>query len=69
MKSLISFSYWHFNKDSTNINEKYAIVANDYAYQKIHSAEEVILRIRGQKESGSSNDPAKSNGKLEQSRL
>ena len=42
-----------FNKvDSANINEKYAMkVANDYAYQKIHSAEEAVLRIRerGQK--------------------
>ncbi|VOS85775.1 chromosome replication initiation protein/membrane attachment protein [Streptococcus pneumoniae] len=38
--------------DSANINEKYAMkVANDYAYQKIHSAEEAVLRIRerGQK--------------------
>ena len=34
-----------FNKvDSANINEKYAMkVANDYAYQKIHSAEEGSL--------------------------
>ena len=42
-----------FNKvDSANINEKYAMkVANDYAYQKVHSAEEAVLRIRerGQK--------------------
>ncbi|MGO6496353.1 DnaD domain protein [Streptococcus pneumoniae] len=42
-----------FNKvDSANINDKYAMkVANDYAYQKIHSAEEAVLRIRerGQK--------------------
>ena len=42
-----------FNKvDSANINEKYALkVANDYAYQKIRSAEEAVLRIRerGQK--------------------
>lgn len=42
-----------FNKvDSANINEKYAMkVANDYAYQKIHSAEKAVLRIRerGQK--------------------
>lgn len=37
-----------FNKvDSANINEKYAMkVANDYAYQKIHSAEKAVLRIR-----------------------
>ena len=37
-----------FNKvDSANINEKYAMkVANDYAYQKIHSAEEAVLHIR-----------------------
>ena len=36
-----------FNKvDSANINEKYAMkVANDYAYQKIHSAEEARRAI------------------------
>ncbi|MCY7074162.1 replication initiation and membrane attachment family protein [Streptococcus oralis] len=57
-----------FNKvDSANINEKYAMkVANDYAYQKIHSAEEAVLRIRerGQKsqaQKGSKPGPAKSN--------
>ena len=57
-----------FNKvDSANINEKYAMkVANDYAYQKIHSAEEAVLRIRerGQKSQAqktSKHGPAKSN--------
>lgn len=57
-----------FNKvDSANINEKYAMkVANDYAYQKIHSAEEAVLRIRerGQKSQAqktSKPGPAKSN--------
>lgn len=37
-----------FNKvDSANLNEKYAMkVANDYAYHKIRSAEEAVLRIR-----------------------
>ena len=57
-----------FNKvDSANINEKYAMkVANDYAYQKIHSAEEAVLRIRerGQKsqaQKASKPSPTKSN--------
>ena len=57
-----------FNKvDSANINEKYAMkVANDYAYQKIHSAEEAVLRIRerGQKsqaQKSSKPSPTKSN--------
>ncbi|ORO79960.1 DnaD domain protein [Streptococcus oralis] len=37
-----------FNKvDSANVNEKYAMkVANDYAYRKIRTAEEAVLRIR-----------------------
>lgn len=37
-----------FNKvDSANLNEKYALkVANDFAYQKVTSAEEAVLKIR-----------------------
>ena len=33
--------------DSANLNEKYALkVANDFAYQKVTSAEEAVLKIR-----------------------
>lgn len=37
-----------FNKvDSANLNEKYALkVANDFAYQKVTSAEEAVMKIR-----------------------
>ena len=43
-----------FNKiDSSNINEKYAMkVANDYAYRKIRTAEEAVLRIRERQQKG-----------------
>ena len=43
-----------FNKvDSANVNEKYAMkVANDYAYQKIRTAEEAVLRIRERQQKG-----------------
>ena len=43
-----------FNKvDSANVNEKYAMkVANDYAYQKIRTAEEAVLRIREHQQKG-----------------
>ena len=43
-----------FNKvDSANVNEKYAMkVANDYAYHKIRTAEEAVLRIREHQQKG-----------------
>lgn len=43
-----------YNKvDSANVNEKYAMkVANDYAYQKIRTAEEAVLRIRERQQKG-----------------
>ena len=43
-----------FNKvDSANVNEKYAMkVANDYAYHKIRTAEEAVLRIRERQQKG-----------------
>ena len=43
-----------FNKvDSANVNEKYALkVANDYAYRKIRTAEEAVLRIREHQQKG-----------------
>ena len=43
-----------FNKvDSANVNEKYAMkVANDYAYHKIRTAEEAVLRIRERRQKG-----------------
>lgn len=57
-----------FNKvDSANLNEKYAMkVANDYAYNKIRSAEEAVLRIReknqkGQAQKSAKTDPVKTN--------
>ena len=57
-----------FNKvDSANLNEKYAMkVANDYAYNKIRSAEEAVLRIReknqkGQEQKSANTSPAKTN--------
>ena len=57
-----------FNKvDSANLNEKYARkVANDYAYNKIRSAEEAVLRIReknqkGQEQKAEQTSQAKSN--------
>ena len=57
-----------FNKvDSANLNEKYAMkVANDYAYNKIRSAEEAVLRIRerqqkGQEDQKSKNSSTKTN--------
>lgn len=51
-----------FNKvDSANINEKYAMkVANDYAYQKIRSAEEAVIRIRERSQKGQAQKTAKS---------
>lgn len=57
-----------FNKvDSANVNEKYAMkVANDYAYRKIRTAEEAVLRIRerqqkGQEDQKSKNSSTKTN--------
>ena len=57
-----------FNKiDSSNINEKYAMkVANDYAYHKIRTAEEAVLRIRERQQKGqevqkSKTSPTKTN--------
>ena len=50
-----------FNKvDSANLNEKYAMkVANDYAYNKIRSAEEAVLRIREKNQKGQAQKSAK----------
>ena len=50
-----------FNKvDSANVNEKYAMkVANDYAYQKIRTAEEAVLRIRERQQRGQENQKSK----------
>ena len=52
-----------FNKvDSANLNEKYAMkVANDYAYNKIRSAEEAVLRIREKNQKGQEQKVAKTN--------
>ena len=50
-----------FNKiDSSNINEKYAMkVANDYAYHKIRTAEEAVLRIRERQQKGQEDQKSK----------
>ena len=50
-----------FNKvDSANINERYAMkVANDYAYQKIRTAEEAVLRIRERQQKGKEDQKSK----------
>ena len=50
-----------FNKvDSANVNEKYAMkVANDYAYQKIRTAEEAVLRIREHQQKGQEDKKSK----------
>ena len=50
-----------FNKvDSANLNEKYAMkVANDYSYNKVRSAEEAVLRIRGKNQKGQEQKSAK----------
>ena len=50
-----------FNKvDSANVNEKYAMkVANDYAYQKIRTAEEAVLRIRERQQKGQEDQKSK----------
>ena len=50
-----------FNKvDSANLNEKYAMkVANDYAYNKIRSAEKAVLRIREKNQKGQAQKSAK----------
>ena len=52
-----------FNKvDSANVNEKYAMkVANDYAYQKIRTAEEAVLRIRERQQRGQEDQKSKTN--------
>ena len=52
-----------FNKvDSANVNEKYAMkVANDYAYQKIRTAEEAVLRIRERQQKGQEDQRLKTN--------
>ena len=49
-----------FNKvDSANLNEKYALkVANDFAYQKVTSAEEAVMKIRERNQQSQSR-PAK----------
>ena len=51
-----------FNKvDSANVNEKYAMkVANDYAYRKIRTAEEAVLRIRERQQKGQEDQKNKS---------
>ena len=50
-----------YNKvDSANVNEKYAMkVANDYAYQKIRTAEEAVLRIRERQQKGQEDQKSK----------
>ena len=50
-----------FNKvDSANLNEKYALkVANDFAYQKVTTAEEAVMKIRERNQQPQSR-PAKS---------
>ncbi|WP_049478693.1 DnaD domain protein [Streptococcus oralis] len=50
-----------FNKiDSANVNEKYAMkVANDYAYHKIRTAEEAVLRIRERQQRGQEDQKSK----------
>ena len=50
-----------FNKvDSANVNEKYAMkVANDYAYRKIRTAEEAVLRIREHQQKGQEGQKSK----------
>ena len=52
-----------FNKvDSSNVNEKYAMkVANDYAYRKIRTAEEAVLRIREHQQKGQEDQKSKTN--------
>ena len=52
-----------FNKvDSANVNEKYAMkVANDYAYRKIRTAEEAVLRIREHQQKGQEEQKNKAN--------
>lgn len=52
-----------FNKvDSANVNEKYAMkVANDYAYRKIRTAEEAVLRIREHQQKGQEDQKSKTN--------
>ena len=52
-----------FNKvKSANVNEKYAMkVANDYAYQKIRTAEEAVLRIRERQQKGQEDQKSKTN--------
>ena len=49
-----------FNKvDSANLNEKYALkVANDFAYQKVTSAEQAVMKIRERNQQSQSR-PAK----------
>ena len=50
-----------FNKvNSANVNEKYAMkVANDYAYRKIRTAEEAVLRIREHQQKGQEGQKSK----------
>ena len=50
-----------FNKvDSANVNEKYAMkVSNDYAYRKIRTAEEAVLRIRERQQKGQEDQKSK----------
>ena len=50
-----------FNKvDSANVNEKYAMkVANDYAYRKIRTAEEAVIRIRERQQKGQEDQKSK----------
>ena len=50
-----------FNKvNSANVNEKYAMkVANDYAYRKIRTAEEAVLRIRERQQKGQEDKKSK----------
>ena len=55
--------------DSANLNEKYALkVANDFAYQKVTSAEEAVLKIR-ERNQQSQSGPVKSSQKVAKSNV
>ena len=55
--------------DSANLNEKYALkVANDFAYQKVTSAEEAVLKIRERNQQSQSR-PVKSSQKVAKSNV
>ena len=51
-----------YDDNCLRVNEKYAMkVANDYAYNKIRSAEEAVLRIREKNQKGQEQKVAKTN--------